>query len=119
MVRMFKPQFAPLVEAGTKRQTIRPEPKRMPREGAPISLRAWLGAPYRSKQRVLKEATVTEVRTVKMDAAGVCLYDGFAGYAPADIEQFARADGFASWAEMRDWFQTQHGLPFRGVLIKW
>lgn len=116
---MFKPQFAPLVESGEKRQTIRPEPKRMPREGDPISLRAWLGSPYRSKQRVLKEATVTEVRTVKMDDDGVNLYDGWAGYAPADIDQFARADGFASWAEMREWFKQTHGLPFRGILIRW
>lgn len=119
MVRMFKAQFAPLVESGEKRQTVRPLPKRMPVEGAPISLRAWLGLPYRSKQRVLREATIKEVRAVLIDHNGVNLYthDG-AGYAPGD-EQFAKQDGFGSWREMREWFEAQHGLPFRGVLIRW
>lgn len=42
-VRMFKPQFAPMVENGTKLQTVRPRPKRMPKEGDAISLRCWTG----------------------------------------------------------------------------
>ena len=40
-VRMFKPQFAPLVKAGTKRQTIRPVPKRLPQPGDLESWREW------------------------------------------------------------------------------
>ena len=40
-VRMFKPQFAPLVKAGTKRQTIRPVPKRLPQPGYLESWREW------------------------------------------------------------------------------
>lgn len=36
-----------------------------------------------------------------------------------DREAFARADGFADWAEMRGWFEAAHGLPFAGVLIEW
>lgn len=47
-VRMFKPQFAPLVESGKKLQTVRPTPKRMPKPGDKISLREWTGLPYRS-----------------------------------------------------------------------
>ena len=39
-VRMFKPQFAGLVERGENLQTVRPIPKRMPKPGDKISLRA-------------------------------------------------------------------------------
>lgn len=34
-------------------------------------------------------------------------------------DRFARADGFSSWEQMRDWFAATHGLPFTGQLIKW
>jgi hypothetical protein len=33
--------------------------------------------------------------------------------------QFAVADGFSCWEEMRQWFEHQHGLPFTGILIRW
>lgn len=119
-VRMFKPQFAPLVEAGSKRQTVRPTPKRMPKPGDRISLRCWSGAPYRSKQRVLREAEITEVHDVRIDAHGVCLYEqrSGAGWAP-DREAFAKADGFRSWDQMRAWFEETHALPFVGVVLYW
>jgi hypothetical protein len=115
---MFKPQFAPLVESGAKRQTVRPTPKRMPRPGDRISLRCWSGAPYRSKQRVLREAEISEVHHALIDANGVNLYERDAAWAP-DADSFARADGFADWPAMRAWFEETHGLPFRGVVLYW
>ena len=36
-----------------------------------------------------------------------------------NLEDWARMDGFASWPEMRDWFDQTHGLPFTGTLIRW
>jgi len=39
IVRLFKPQFAPKVASGEKRQTVRPTPKRIPYLGDRISLR--------------------------------------------------------------------------------
>lgn len=117
-VRMFKPQFAALVEAGTKLQTVRPTPKRMPREGDRISLRCWTGKPYRSKQRVLRETVVTQVRDILIYTDGVTLYDGYAGYAP-NQHIFAVNDGFRSWPDMLQWFREQHGLPFNGIVIFW
>ena len=44
IVKLFKPQFSPLVESGLKLQTVRPTPKRMPKPGDRISLREWTGA---------------------------------------------------------------------------
>lgn len=113
-VRMFKPQFAPLVESGVKCQSVRSRPKRMPRAGEPISLREWTGKPYRSKQRVLRESVITEVSSVDITETGIAVNS----YAePCD--DFARADGFHDFCELRDWFKTTHGLPFEGVVIKW
>jgi hypothetical protein len=110
-VRMFKPQFAPLVEAGTKCQTVRPTPKRMPKAGDRISLRIWTGKPYRSKQRVLRESVITSVEPFDLDAMRL--------WKENDREAFARADGFGDWPEMLQWFITTHGYPFVGVVIKW
>lgn len=114
IVRMFKPQFAPLVEAGTKRQTVRPTPKRMPKPGDHISLRMWTGKPYRSKQTVLRESVISEVGMVDITETGIAVNS----YAePCD--DFAVADGFRDFFELRDWFKATHGLPFEGVVIKW
>lgn len=116
-VRLFKPQFAALVESGEKRQTIRPTPKRMPMTGDKISLRAWTGKPYRSKQRVLREAIVSEVHPVRIDKVSFNL-DGL--WLSTDSENLlAKLDGFKDATEMRAWFAETHGLPFEGVLICW
>jgi hypothetical protein len=117
-VRLFKPRFAALVAAGTKTQTVRPTPKRMPRAGDTISLRYWLGAPYRSRQRIIREAEISEVHHALIEANGVSLYETGAAWAP-DRDAFARADGFADWPEMRSWFEAEHGLPFSGIVIFW
>jgi len=130
-VRMFKPRFAAAVEAGTKRQTVRPMPKRMPRRGDTISLRCWIGAPYRSKQRVLREAKIERVAEIVIAADEVLpikirpMQDDRderrylnLSYSPTP-DDFARADGFADWTEMREWFAREHGLPFAGIVIFW
>lgn len=37
-----------------------------------------------------------------------------------NLDNFALADGFADWAEMKTFWQKEHGmLPFSGMLIKW
>jgi hypothetical protein len=116
---MFKPQFTGLVESGKKCQTVRPTPKRLPKAGDRISLRAWSGRPYRSKQLVLREAQIVAVRKIR-----------FAGYffngGPRDahgkrisLDAFAQADGFGCWQELQTWFGETHGLPFEGIVIYW
>lgn len=111
---MFKPRFAPIVESGEKCQTVRPMPKRLPKVGDRISLRCWTGLPYRSKQRVLREATIIGVQRCQISSQGNVYIDG----EPAP-KGFAKADGFRSHCEMVNWFRAQHGLPFDGVLIRW
>jgi len=129
-VRMFKPRFAKLVKAGKKLQTIRPIPKRIPRCGDTLSLRMWTGKPYRSKQRVLLETKLDRIEVIRIDENGIikppgegsilavmgeklCVLEG------VNADRYARADGFKDWNEMRDWFNTEHGLPFDGVALYW
>ena len=120
-VRMFKPQFAGLVERGGKLQTVRPTPKRMPKPGDKISLRAWSDKPYRSKQKLLNEGIVTRVTRIEITDDGVTLLPESTVNLRVKVssESFAVADGFSCWEEMRQWFNRQHGLPFVGVLISW
>lgn len=113
-VRMFQPRFAPLVETGQKLQTIRPVPQRLPRPGDRLSLRCWVGAPYRSKQRILRDATITRVARCQINSQGCITVDG----APAP-KGFAKADGFPSHTALVNWFRAQHDLPFDGIVIYW
>lgn len=114
-VRMFKPQFAPLVEAGNKRQTIRPWPKRMPKTGDVESWREWTGKPYRSKQRELAQVKLMEVSPITLTRDG-CMVGGIALSALGEAK-LAADDGFKSFRQMQDWFDLTHGLPFNGVLV--
>lgn len=129
-VRMFKPRFAKLVKAGRKLQTIRPLPKRIPRCGDHLSLRRWLGKPYRSRQRILRKATVSRIEVCRIEKEGIFAPPGdgsllavlgvkYIYYNGTSADRFARADGFKDWQEMREWFKAEHGLPFDGVIIFW
>lgn len=117
-VRLFKAQFAGLIESGKKLQTVRPTPARMPRAGDTISLRTWTGLPYRSKQRVLREAVITSVVSIAIRANGEFVIDG--ELRPAwEADDFAQQDGFRDANKMLLWFEEQHGLPFEGIVIYW
>lgn len=116
---MFKPRFAPLVKSGQKRQTVRPWPKRVPQRGDIIDCREWAGKPYRSKQRRLREADIFNVRVIRIRNLKSYVLDGIKVDLPRDLNAFAKADGFADWLEMVNWFKREHGLPFRGILILW
>ncbi|MDE2020944.1 MAG: ASCH domain-containing protein [Patescibacteria group bacterium] len=122
---MFKPEFAPLVESGAKRQTIRPLPKRLPRPGDRESWREWLGKPYRSPQRELARVKIVSVERIKMEQSSheflISLLDRPLRGALLPIDDwndFAKADGFKSMFEMVLWFEREHGLPFTGIIIK-
>ncbi|MGR9108748.1 MAG: hypothetical protein ACU843_17665 [Gammaproteobacteria bacterium] len=71
-----------------------------------MSLRAWTGKPYRSKQRELRKAQCIEVRPLVIDQ-------------DFSDDRMARADGFIDAADMKEWFEETHGLPFTGTLIRW
>jgi hypothetical protein len=121
---LFLPRFHAPILAGTKRQTIRGPRKRPIKPGDPLSLRGWSGSPYRSPQTVLRDVVCTSVEPIaiglddtlspSIDVAGIEV-------PPARHDEFARADGFAAfadfeahWSSKRSWFGV-----FEGVLIRW
>lgn len=116
---MFKPRFAALVVAGTKRQTVRPKRKRPTRPWDVLDLRQWEGLPYRSRQRKLLEAVCSMTCTINIEATGHIIQAG-SFLSPGQALAFAQADGFLHTEEMIEWFKEQHGLPFRdGEAVFW
>ena len=116
----FKKQFAPHVESGRKRQTIRAYRKdgRDPKPGQ----RLYLYTGMRTKEcRKLKEAECKATAPIELGTGqlgdGIILngreLDG------VDRARVSRADGFACASEMLKWFKRVHGLPFKGLWIQW
>ena len=117
-VRMFRPEFHDKVESGQKRQTIRPIPKRMPKVGDFEAWRGWTGNPYRSRQFNLAFVQLTYVGLIGLQDEMAMSLELDSDVTCYDTDALAKADGFSSWEEMRDWFKSQHGLPFNGILIR-
>lgn len=124
----FKSDFVTAIDAGEKRRTIRQVRKAgNPQPGKPLQL--YTGMRTKACEKI-KDAVCTRVRPVTISHAGIAL-DGrklYAGDTPAfmgppDPEQydsdFARADGFSTFQDMREFFEKQYGLPFHGQLIEW
>lgn len=120
-VIMFQDKFAPKVRDGSKCQTIRKAARC--KAGDTLSLRRWTGKPYRSKQEILSDVVCESAEPVLIlrpflgDTAVAAV--GSKVIREDEADAFASADGFASIAEMREWFSIAHGLPFNGWLIKW
>ena len=114
---LFQSTFASLVESGAKQQTVQAAPKRMPQRGDHLSLRDWTGKPYRSQQRILREATVDWVQKIEMTATGIAL-DG-QPLSAHQADAFAKADGFLGANDFIGWYNFMHGLPFEGICIFW
>jgi len=110
----FKRRFAGQVAQGLKRQSIRGMRKRPFRVGD----RLYLYTGMRTKGcRKLGEAIAKAVREIRIADAEVKL-DGVP-LSPRATGDLARADGFGSVGELKDFFRANHGLPFRGQLIQW
>lgn len=110
----FQKQFAKGVALLLKRQTIRAKRKNRPRVGQTAycytGMRTtsctWLG-----------EWVIKQVVDVLIMPEGVLLNGGALKH--AELDPFARADGFEDFGAMVKWFGKQHGLPFRGDLVMW
>ena len=114
----FQPRFADLVESGRKTQTIRKANR------FKVGDKVALYTGQRTKRcRKLGEGVVTELAWIRLNRKRIGYFQveyWSAGLQTnPDITDFAIADGFADAEEMVDWFEKQHGLPFKGWLIKW
>ena len=119
----FKPQFAPLVESGQKRQTIRQSDK-----GAARGATAYLYTGQRTAHcRKIGEGMITDVLPIEIGRhacsepyASITERDGRRTHlVHKNLDALARDDGFANGKEMAEWFATQYGLPFIGYLHLW
>jgi hypothetical protein len=108
----FQKQFAPAVEEGNKRQTIRARRKRPIVPGDVLHLYTGMRT---ASCRKLRETRCQDVLRVVLSRE-FAMIDG--EYL-IDRESFAERDGFDSYAAMLAWFEKVHGLPFRGDLIRW
>ena len=127
----FKPRFVIPIELGEKRHTIRAVgKKRHARPGDTLQL---MTGP-RMRPRKIGEATCVDVRPITLafgDATKrpfVCFGDpsdagpGDILITPAELDDFARADGFADWQALADfWAETHAPLPaeWTGIIITW
>ena len=117
-VILFKDQFASLVRTGSKVQTIRPVRERVIEVDDVLSLRTWVGLPYRSKQRHLRDGICTSVLPILIRSMDDVVLNGQA-LTPMGITMLAKADGFDNAGEFERWFKEQHDLPFKGIMISW
>lgn len=116
----YQKRFAALVESKKKLQTIREKRKVRPGQ----TLYHYTG--QRTKHcRKLGEAVCASVVKISIREKGIVIFDNRNGVGKGicfsrSLDEFAQADGFKDWPEMRDWFRATHdGLPFEGILIKW
>lgn len=108
---MFMKRFAPLVESGTKRQTIRPVPKRMPQVGDLESWREWTGKPYRSKTRELAQVKIIGVNEIVITDRQTMV--DTVSLSADEEENFAKLDGFEDLQSYVEFFKK----PFNGILV--
>jgi hypothetical protein len=105
-----------LVEAGTKRRTIRAPRKRHARVGERLRLTGPM--PGRRLLRVAECLGVDDVR-LRVSARG-CSSGDLNGDPIADLEAFAREDGFEGAKQMGEFFAGLHGPGlFKGYMIRW
>lgn len=117
----FQKQFAPLVESGQKRQTIRAIGKR--RHARPgESLQLYTGQRTKACRKLISPDPVClYAAKIEMTVERGFLESYLDGSLldAEDMEEIARADGFDDAPHMVGWFADTHGLPFEGILIKW
>jgi len=117
----FMARFAPSVEDGTKRQTIRAAGKRRPpRRGEQLQL--YTGMRTRNC-RLLRSVQCLAVNEIAMDLSErrvrVRVGDIICTLNSQDVRRLALADGFATVADFFEYFTATHGQYFAGHLIKW
>lgn len=115
----FKKEFAPGVESGEKRQTIRRNRKDGKRPKPGDTVKCYTGLRTRTA-RLLRAAPVEECLSVRMHIDdGVIIIDG-RKLNFGEANAFARADGFPTPIAMRKWFKDQYMTDdFEGLCIRW
>lgn len=118
----FKAQFVSAIESGAKRQTIRARARCKPGDALQLY------TAQRTKQcRKIGDAVCESVLPIYLDFEEhrIEIHHGHTiarRTTMIQADEFARADGFSDWAEMKAWFEKSYELPlhaFGGELIVW
>lgn len=110
----FKQRFAPDIESGKKRQSIRANRKRPFVCGDTLFLYTGM----RTKScRKLGETTATYVADISIYNNTVI--EAGEELSRSDKRKLAREDGFENVSDFLTFFKESHGLPFQGQLIQW
>ena len=112
----YQPRFGYLVEKGFKPHTVRSIGKRKIKAGD--VLYQFTGMRTAHCHRLCMNLC-TNVRRILIGRGGILVFTDPLTFIEPPVDQFALADGFTGWEEMRDWFSDQYGLPFNGQLIQW
>lgn len=117
----FQKQFAEPIIAGTKRQTIRVRARAKPGD----RLQLYTGMRTKSCRKI-GDAICASVAPIEVRLAANSIRVENAGFAMttltgAQLDEFARLDGFLDWASMKAFFAKHHpGVEtFEGALTTW
>jgi hypothetical protein len=117
----FKRQFAEAVRSGAKRQTIRARGKRPAPKPGQIA-HCYTGLRTHSVC-VLGHYVIKSVTPISISAASrtvsIPTDNQWRAMWDYEVDQLARADGFATVDEFFAFFQSEHGGTFSGYLVKW
>lgn len=103
----FQAQFAPLVESGVKRQTIRQTARAKPGD----LLQLYTGQRTKACRKLVDPDPVcTLVDYVSIRPEYLTL--GNAKKHAGDADAFAARDGFEGYDDMVEWFRETYGSPF-------
>ncbi|SFF45399.1 hypothetical protein SAMN05216566_11456 [Aureimonas phyllosphaerae] len=114
----FQGRFVPLIENLTKRQTIRQTARAKPGD----RLQLYTGQRTAACRRLVDPDPVCELVQYVALRPEYVTFGNLAALPPEfeDRDEFARADGFADYREMLDWFEQQYRTRyFVGRLTRW
>jgi hypothetical protein len=108
--------FREQILSGAKCQTIRAVRKDPIKVGETLYLWWKQRSPQREK---LGEATCVKTYDVEIHREYLITHQDNRWQTIQYLNSFAKDDGFNNWQELVEFFENTHGLPFKGVLIKW
>jgi hypothetical protein len=132
----FKAQFVPLIENGAKRQTIRENTPHWKKLKAGDNLYFFTGLRTKNSKRIVPDfaktfynfyenrcavtcKSVEEIR-LSADEHWITLFrDNGAVEQIYNPNEIAEQDGFDNLEDFWNFFKSNYGLPFEGVIIKW
>lgn len=111
----FADRFAGAVESGEKTRTIRKARAGKSRHARPGEIVQLYTGMRTADCRKLGEGLCTLSTYCAIREDGITL----GNHPPVRELDFAQADGFRDFEDMKAWFRDHYGLPFIGQLICW